>query len=69
VDDVVRDAVPLLLAQEEIAREIRTLRVVGHQIAQQQRRALDVPSGLLEELEDLGVVLASAPEGHGGRPP
>jgi hypothetical protein len=51
VDQVVRDPVALLLAEPEILRERRPLGVVGQQVAQQQRRALDVASRLLEQRE------------------
>ena len=42
VEDVVRDPVALLLAQQDVAGEAGLLGVVREQVAQQQRRALDV---------------------------
>ena len=48
VDDVVGDAVALVLAEDEVAREVGALGVVGEQVAQQQRGALDVAPALLE---------------------
>ena len=59
VDDVVGDAVALVLAQDEVAREVGALGVVDEQVAQQQRGALDVATALLEQHEDL-VVRADA---------
>ena len=42
VDDVVGDAVALLLAEHQLARQVGVLRVVGEQVAQQQARPLHV---------------------------
>jgi hypothetical protein len=55
VDDVVGDAVALLLAEQQVAGQVGALGVLGEQVAQQQRRALDVAPGLLDEVEDAGV--------------
>ena len=57
VDDVVGDAVALVLAEHELARQVGALGIVDEQIAQQQRGALDVVAALLEERQDLGVGL------------
>ena len=43
--------------EQDVARERGLLRVVREQVAQQQRAALDVAPGLLEEREQLGVRL------------
>ena len=43
------DPVALLLAQEDVAVQAGLLREVGQQVAQQQRRALDVAPGLLKQ--------------------
>ena len=48
MDDVVGDAVALLLAEQQVAGELGALGAVGQQVAQQQRRALDVAARLLE---------------------
>ena len=58
MQDVVDDPVAVLLAEHELAGEPGVLRVVVEQVAQQQRGALDVASGLLEERQQLGVRLA-----------
>ena len=57
VQDVVGDAVALLLAEQDVAGERGLLGVVREQVAEQQRAALDVARGLLEEPEQLGVRL------------
>jgi hypothetical protein len=69
VDDVVRYAVAVLLAEEELARQIGSLGVLGDQITQQVRRPLGVGAGLDEQVEQLEIVLtgASGPEEHPGR--
>ena len=59
VDDVVGDAIALLLAQEQVARQRRPLREVRQHLAQQQAGPLDVASGLLEQLEEAVVDSAS----------
>jgi len=59
VDDVVGDAIALLLAQEQVARKRRALGEVGEHVAQQQARALDVAPRLLEQLEEALVHSAS----------
>ena len=60
--DVVRDPVAVVLAAHDVARERRLLGVVGEQVAQQARGALDVLRGVLEEAEQpgSGVALARA---------
>ena len=60
VEDVVRDPVALVLARDDLAADAVGLGVVGEQVAQQQRRALHVAPGLLEELEQRGSVGACA---------
>jgi hypothetical protein len=40
VDDVVGDAVPLLLGQQDVARQLGSLRVVCDHLAQEDARAL-----------------------------
>ena len=55
VQDVVDDPVALLLAQQDVAREPGLLGEVREQVAQQQRGALDVAPGLLEERQQFGV--------------
>jgi hypothetical protein len=51
VQDVVGDAVALLLAEQDLARERGLLRIVRQQVAQQQRDALHVAGGLLEKAQ------------------
>ena len=55
VDDVVRDAVALLLAQQDLARQLLRLRVVAQHPVEQIGGAQDVGAGLLEEVEELAV--------------
>ncbi len=72
VQDVVDDPVALLLAEQDVAGEPGLLRIVGEQVAQQQRRALDVAAGLLEEREqfrDLGGRGGTAPREPNRLPP
>jgi hypothetical protein len=57
VQEVVGDAVALLLAEQDVAGEGGLLGVVREQVAEQQRAALDVARGLLEEPEQLGIRL------------
>ena len=64
VDDVVGDAVALVLAEDELAREVGALGVVDEQVAQQERGPLDVAPALLEELEHLVVGAGAAYESH-----
>ena len=49
MDDVVRDAVALLLAGRELAGELGVLRELGQQLAQRHAGALDVASRVLEQ--------------------
>ena len=49
MDQVVRDPVALLLAEPQVLRQRRPLRVVGQEIAQEQRSALHVAAGFLEQ--------------------
>jgi len=51
VQDVVGDAIALLLGQQEVAGQAGALRILREHVAQQQRRPLHVAPGLLEELE------------------
>jgi hypothetical protein len=60
VDDVVGDALALLLAQEDVARQAGVLGVVRQELAQQQRGPLDVVPRLLDQLEQAGIVGAEA---------
>jgi hypothetical protein len=64
VDQVVCDPVALLLAEPEILGKRRPLGVVGQQVAQQQRGALNVASGLFEEAEQ-GLVDRPTQQHHG----
>jgi hypothetical protein len=59
VDDVVCDAVALLLAQEEVAPQRRALGEFRKHVAQQEARPLRIAGGLLEQLEELGVDAAA----------
>ena len=67
VQDVVGDAVALLLAEQDLARQRGLLGVVREQVAQQQRNALDVARGLLEQGQQLRVWLRLR-RPHPGRP-
>ncbi len=58
------DAVALVLAEQEVAREVGALGIIREQIAQQQGGALDVASALLEQLEDLVVLAGPVQQGH-----
>ena len=49
------DAVPVLLADEDLARELAVLGVVLQHLLEQLGGALDVPGGLLEQIEELAV--------------
>ena len=55
LDDVVRDPVAVLLADEDVADEIGLVRVVGQHLLEQPGRADDVARRLLEEVEELPV--------------
>src|SRR5215210_5408605 len=55
LDDVVGDPVAVLLADQDLARELVALRVRVQQLLEQRDRALDVPAGLLEQVEELTV--------------
>ena len=59
VDDVVGDAVALLLAQQQVAAQRGSLGKLREHVAQQQARPLGVARGLLEQLEELGVDAAA----------
>src|SRR4051794_38933107 len=54
-DDVVRDPVALLLADQDVARHAGVLRVAAQHLVEQVGRAHDVAGGLLEEVEELTV--------------
>ena len=69
VDDVVRDAVALVLREDELAREVGALGVMNQQVAQQQRGSLDVAPALLEEHENLVVRAGTAHERPSQEPP
>ena len=49
--------VSLLLAEQDVAREGRLLGIVREQVAEQERDALDVARGLLEQRQQLGIRL------------
>ena len=51
----VRDPVPILLADEDVARQPGVLRVAAEHLVEQVGRAQDVGGGLLEEIEELPV--------------
>ena len=63
VQDVVDDAVALLLAQQDLARELRLLGVVAQQVTQQQAGALHVAARLLEKAEQLRIGPGAAHDG------
>src|SRR4051794_14454425 len=54
-DDVVRDPVALLLADQDVAREGGVLGVAAQHLIEQIRGAEDVARGLLEQVEELAV--------------
>ena len=54
-DDVVRDPVAVLLADQDVAGQLAALGVVREQPLEQLGRAQDVAAGLLEEVEELAV--------------
>ena len=68
LDDVVRDAVALLLAHDDVARQLPVVGPLLEHALQQLGGAHDVRAGLLEEVEELplagGEDLREA--GHGG---
>ena len=64
VDDVVGDAVALLLAEDELAREVGALGVVDEQVAQQQRRALHVAAASSNSVEQPRVAWRPVQQGH-----
>jgi hypothetical protein len=68
VDDVVRDAVALVLAEQQIPRQIGPFGIIDEQVAQQERGALDVASALLEQVEYLGIRAGSMQQRHRGPP-
>ena len=55
LDDVVRDPVALLLADQDVARELAVLGELAQHLVEQLRGAQDVAAGLLEEVEELAV--------------
>jgi hypothetical protein len=55
VDDVVRDAIALLLAEQDVARQFLRLREVAQHLVEQVGGAQDVAAGLLEQVEELPV--------------
>src|SRR3954471_20906157 len=54
-DDVVRDAVALLLADQDVAGEGGVLGVAAQHLVEQVGGAQDVAGGLLEEVEELAI--------------
>jgi len=64
VDDVVRDAIAGLLAEEHVAREVRALGVFVEQVTQEHARPLDVASRILEQVEERRVRPGSQQGGH-----
>src|SRR5829696_2645431 len=55
LDDVVRDPVAVLLADQDLPRELVALGVLLEQFLEQPGRAQDVPAGLLKQVEELSV--------------
>ena len=55
LDDVVRDPVAVLLADEDLADQVGLVGIVGEHLLEQAGRAHDVARGLLEEVEELPV--------------
>ena len=55
LDDVVRDPVAVLLADEDVAGQLVALGEVPQHLLEQAGRAQDVASGLLEQVEELAV--------------
>jgi hypothetical protein len=64
-EDLVGDAVALVLAVEHLAGELRPIGVLGEQVPQQARGVPDVAAGLLEQREELGLLLRPRRR-HGG---
>ena len=56
MDDVVRDPVALLLAHDDLARELTVVGPLLHHPLQEAGRAHDVRAGLLEEVEELALL-------------
>src|SRR2546421_165645 len=56
LDDVVGDPVALLLADQDVPRQVGALRVVAEHLVQEVGRAHDVARRLLEQVEELAVV-------------
>ena len=63
--DVVGDPVALLLADHDVAREVRPVGVVGEHLVEEVGAAHDVRGGLLEEVEE-DAVLAGEDLGQAG---
>ena len=63
--DVVRDPVALLLADDDVAREVGPVGVVGEHLIQEVGAADDVGRRLLEEIEE-DAVLAGEDLGQAG---
>jgi hypothetical protein len=59
VDDVVRDPVAFVLAAQELPGELRALRVLGQELAEQRPGALHVAAGLLQQVEHDAVPRAA----------
>src|SRR5918999_1043060 len=55
LDDVVRDPVAVLLADQDVARELAAVGVVAQHLLEQPGGAQDVAAGLLEQVEELAV--------------
>ena len=55
LDDVVRDPVAVLLADQDVARELVALGEVAQHLLEQAGGAQDVAAGLLEQVEELAV--------------
>jgi len=55
LDDVVGDPVAVLLADQDVARQLITLGVLREQLLEQCRGPKDVPARLLEQIEELAI--------------
>jgi hypothetical protein len=67
LDDVVGDAVALVLAHEHVAPQLAVLGPLLEHALQQLRRAHDVGAGLLEQIEELALP-GREPPGQAGHP-
>ena len=68
--DVVGDPVALLLADHDVAREVRPVGIVGEHLVEEVGAAHDVRRRLLEEVEEHAVLAGEdlGQAGHVGRP-